>query len=177
MGGAILRKSLIQFSVDGWGCVPSLSFDLMPNYGGGNEDNGTSFERSHDALLHSAPLTLLTRTSTGDTQTLKGRSGSVYVGSPGGRKVLFEPFKHLWQVWGLILNVISLLLPSLWCFSFAFGCGVVFCSGIQHSPLSGYLAVSCNFGVLAGEDERMSFYSAIWSGITRLVCVNYLLVS
>ena len=135
MGGAILRKSLIQFSVDGWGCVPSLSFDLMPNYGGGNEDNGTSFERSHDALLHSAPLTLLTRTSTGDTQTLKGRSGSVYVGSPGGRKVLFEPFKHLWQVWGLILNVISLLLPSLWCFSFVLGCGVSFFGGIQHSPV------------------------------------------
>ena len=32
MGGAILSKSLIQFSVDGWGCVPSLLFDLRPNY-------------------------------------------------------------------------------------------------------------------------------------------------
>ena len=76
MGGTLLSKSLIQLSVDEWGCVPSLLFDLRPNYSGGNEDNGTSFERSHDALLHSAPLTLLTRTSTGDTQTLKGRSGS-----------------------------------------------------------------------------------------------------
>ena len=47
MGGAMLSKSLIQFSVDGWGCVPSLLFDLRPNYGGGNEDNGTSFNRSH----------------------------------------------------------------------------------------------------------------------------------
>ena len=35
-----LSKSLIQFSVDEWGCVPSLLFDLRPNYGGGNEDNG-----------------------------------------------------------------------------------------------------------------------------------------
>ena len=26
MGGAVLSKSLIQFSVDGWGCVPSLLF-------------------------------------------------------------------------------------------------------------------------------------------------------
>ena len=26
MGGATLSKSLIQFSVDGWGCVPSLLF-------------------------------------------------------------------------------------------------------------------------------------------------------
>ena len=40
MGRAMLSKSLIQFSVDGWGCVPSLLFDLRPNYGGGNEDNG-----------------------------------------------------------------------------------------------------------------------------------------
>ena len=36
----MLSKSLIQFSVDGQGCVPSLLFDLRPNYGGGNEDNG-----------------------------------------------------------------------------------------------------------------------------------------
>ena len=35
MGGAMLSKSLIQFSVDGWGFVPSLLFDLRPNYGGG----------------------------------------------------------------------------------------------------------------------------------------------
>ena len=40
MGRAMLNKSLIQFSVDGRGCVPSLLFDLMPNYSGGNEDNG-----------------------------------------------------------------------------------------------------------------------------------------
>ena len=33
---------------------------------------------------------LLTCTSTGDTQTLKGRPGSVSVGSPGAHKVLFE---------------------------------------------------------------------------------------
>ena len=35
----MLSKSLIQFSIDGWGCVPSLLFELRPNYGGGNEDN------------------------------------------------------------------------------------------------------------------------------------------
>ena len=39
MGRAMLNKSLIQFSVDGRGCVPSLLFDLRPNYGGGNKDN------------------------------------------------------------------------------------------------------------------------------------------
>ena len=39
IGRAMLSKSLIQFSVDGQGCVPSPLFDLRPNYGGGNEDN------------------------------------------------------------------------------------------------------------------------------------------
>ena len=39
MGGAMLSKSLIQLFVDGQGCVPSLLFDLKPDYGGGNEDN------------------------------------------------------------------------------------------------------------------------------------------
>ena len=38
MDGAMLRKSLIQFSVDGQACVPSLLFDLRPNYGGGDGD-------------------------------------------------------------------------------------------------------------------------------------------
>ena len=42
----MLSKSLIQFSFDGWGCVPSLLFDLRPDHGGGNEDNGTSLNRS-----------------------------------------------------------------------------------------------------------------------------------
>ena len=40
MGGAMLSTNLIQFSVDGRNCVPSLLFDLKPNYGGVTEDNG-----------------------------------------------------------------------------------------------------------------------------------------
>jgi len=40
MGRTMLRKSLIQFSIDGRGCVPFLLFELRPNYGGGNEENG-----------------------------------------------------------------------------------------------------------------------------------------
>ena len=46
MGGAMLSKSLIQLSVDEWGCVPSVLFDQRPNYGGGDGDNSTSFKRS-----------------------------------------------------------------------------------------------------------------------------------
>ena len=41
----MFSKSLIQFSVDGQGCVPSLFFDLRPNYGGGNEDNGDLLQK------------------------------------------------------------------------------------------------------------------------------------
>ena len=74
---------------------------------------------------------LLTHASAEDTQTLKGRSGSVSVGSlgPGAHKVLFEPSEHLWQVWGLFINAISPLLLSCWGFSFALGCGVSFFGG------------------------------------------------
>ena len=104
---------------------------------------------------------LLTHTSTGVTQTLKSRSGSVSVGSPDVHKVLFVPSKHLWQAWGLILNMILPVLPSCWGFSFALGHGVSFLGGIQHCPVNGCSAVCCNFGVLAGDDESRSFCSTI----------------
>ena len=41
MDRAMLSKSLIQFSVDGWGCVPSLQF-------GGHKENLVSEERSSE---------------------------------------------------------------------------------------------------------------------------------
>ena len=44
MGEAMHSKSLIQFSVHGWGCVPSLLFDLRPNCKG-NEDNGDLLQK------------------------------------------------------------------------------------------------------------------------------------
>ena len=73
---------------------------------------------------------LLTRTSTEDTQTqfclnLCGVSGSWCT------QGWFEPSEHFWQVWGLILNAISSLLPSCWGFSFLHGHGV-----FPHSHLS-----------------------------------------
>ena len=45
MGGAMLSKSLIQSSVDVQGYVPSLLFDLRPNYGGDNEDDGDHLQK------------------------------------------------------------------------------------------------------------------------------------
>ena len=56
---------------------------------------------------------------------------------PGVHNVFFEPSKHLWLVWGLILNVISPLLLSCWGFSFGLGHGLSFFGGIQHSPIDG----------------------------------------
>ena len=116
---------------------------------------------------------LLTRTSAGDTDTqfwlcLCGSLG------PGAHKVLFEPPSVSGKYGVLILNVLSPLLPSYWGFSFALGHGVSFFGGIQHSSVDGCSAVSCNFGVLAG-DECTSFYSVILScGENKLVIANTL---
>ena len=120
---------------------------------------------------------LLTCTPTGDTQTLKGRSGSVSVGSlgPGAHKVLFKPSEHLWWVWSLILNVILPLLPSCWGFSSALGHRVSFFGGIQHSPVDGCSAANCSFGVIPGEDECMSFCSTICCHRTIQQLLNVLL--
>ena len=85
MSGARPSKSLIQFSVDGQICVPSLLFDLRPNYGGGNEDNGNLFQKvscTHccTQCLRPCSRPLPTHASTGDSWTLMGKSGSVSCG-------------------------------------------------------------------------------------------------
>ena len=82
-------------------------------------------------------------------------------------KVLYESSEHFWWVWGLILNMTLPLRPSFWGVSFALGCGVYFFGGIQHSPVNACSAVSCNFGLLAGEDEHTSFYSTSYSKYTQ----------
>ena len=80
----MLSKSLIQYSVHGQGCVPSLLFDLRPNYGGGNEDNGDLLQKGpctcpeFSARPCSRPLPA--HTSTGDAWTLTGTSRSVSCG-------------------------------------------------------------------------------------------------
>ena len=82
MGKAMLSKSLIQFSVDGRGCVPSLLFDLRPNYGGGNEDNSDLLQKApciHCFIECPQPcsMPLSTHASARDSWTLTGKSGSV----------------------------------------------------------------------------------------------------
>jgi len=77
MGGAMLSKSLIQFSVKGQGCVPSLLFALRPNYGGGNEDNGNLLQKVPCRHCYTQCLQPpLTHTSARDFWTLMGKSGS-----------------------------------------------------------------------------------------------------
>ena len=66
-------------------------------------------------------------------------SGPVSAGSPGAHKFLFEPSKHLWQVWGLILNVILPLLLSYWGFSFSLGRGASFFVG-----KNGIVSIQCD---------------------------------
>ena len=75
-----LSKSLIQFSVDGWGCVPSLLFDLRPNYGEGKGDNGDFLQKvpcRHCCSQSPWPCSWPLSTSAGDSWTLTGTSGSV----------------------------------------------------------------------------------------------------
>ena len=85
MGGAMLSKSLIQFSVDGQGCVPSLLFALTPNYGGGNEDNGDLLQKfpcTHCCTQCPRPCSrsLPTHAPARDSWTLTGKCGSVSCG-------------------------------------------------------------------------------------------------
>ena len=118
-------------------------------------------------VLHPEPLPL--RQTTADSYFCRRHSNTqrqVWLSLCGlsgswAHKILFEPSKHLWRVWDLILNVIMPLLPSCWGFFFARGHGVSFFGGIQHSPVDGCSAVSYNFGVLTGEDELTSFYFTI----------------
>ena len=101
---------------------------------------------------------LLTHTSAGDNQTLKGRSGSVSVGSPGVHRSCLSPRVSLAGI-GFDSNcdfapptIILGLLFCPWTWD-------IFFSGIQHPPVDGCSAASCYSGVLTGEDEHTSFCS------------------
>ena len=103
---------------------------------------------------------LLIHASTGDTKTLKGRCGSVGSLGSGACKVFWAlraslagmqfDSKHDFAPPTILLG----LLLCTWTQSIFFG-------GIQHCPVDGCSIVSCNFRVLTGEDDCMSFHSAI----------------
>ena len=104
MGEAMLSKSLIQFSVDGWGCVPSLLFDLRPNSGGGNEDNGDLLQKvpcstatlsaPNPAAGHRRPTPAPETPRHSQASLGQSLVGSLLLG-PGAHKVLFVPSKSL----------------------------------------------------------------------------------
>ena len=77
--------------------------------------------------------------------------------SPGSwcSQGLYEPSEHLWQLWGLILNVISPLLLSCWGFSFALGRGVSFLVGTNILLL---MIVHQRVVILEFSQEKMSTY-------------------
>ena len=103
----MFSKFFIQFSVDGWGCVPFLLFDLRPNYGGGDEDDGDLFQKvpcTHCCTQCHQPC----KQATADPclcQRLLDTPGQVCVSllwgycsfllGPGAHKVLFVPSKSL----------------------------------------------------------------------------------
>ena len=67
------------------GCVPSLLFDLKPNYGGGDEDNGDLLQKipcrpCGSQCPQPCGRPPQTHASTGDSWTLTGKSGSVSCG-------------------------------------------------------------------------------------------------
>ena len=124
----------------------------------------TSSKRAYATPRSAAPRTpapcgrpLLTHTSTGDTQALKARSGSISVGSPGVYKALFEPSGCLWQVWDLIPNMILPLLLFCWGFSFAIGHGVSFLVG-SNILLS--MVVQQRIVILEFSQEKASSHSS-----------------
>ena len=132
MDGAMFSKSLIQFSVDGWSCVPSLLFDLRPNYGGRNENNGDLLQKvpcmhcctqcPNPAAGHHQPTPLLetpgySLASLG--QSLVGHCS--FLLGPGAHKVLLVPCKSLFPQscessvitshWPSKLNYLEVLSP------------------------------------------------------------------
>ena len=112
-------------------CLANVCFPVLCKfwklYGGVNGDLlqeclcNTQVYYTHSPCPCGSPQ--LTCTSTEDTQTQ-------FCLSFGGVSMswctqgLFEPSECLWWVWGLILNLILLLLPSCWGFFFALGHGV-----------------------------------------------------
>ena len=90
----MFSKSLIQFSVDGWSCVPSMLLDLRPNHGGANEDSGD--------LLQKVPCTHCC------TQCLRPK--------PGHRLPMPPPETpgHSWASLGQFLVGSLLLSPGSW---------------------------------------------------------------
>ena len=104
MGGAMVTKSLIQFSIDGWICVSSLLFSCSQTMVEVMKIMQPPSKGPSLALLSSVSLTLQppsTHASPRDSWTLMGKSGPVSCGITAPfswvlvHTVLFLPSKSL----------------------------------------------------------------------------------
>ena len=107
--------------------ISSVLCKFWQLYGGVNGQPPSRGLMPYPSLLHPEPLPL--QQSTADPYLHRRHSDTVlsqslWVSGSWCTQGLFEPSEHLWRVCGLILNVISPLLPSHWGFSFALGCEI-----------------------------------------------------
>ena len=65
------------------------------------------------------------------------------------------------------IMIVTILLSRCG-FSFVFGRGVSFFGRFQHLPVDDSSTATCDFGVVAREDECMSFHSAILNQSSRI---------
>ena len=87
---------------------------------------------------------------------------------PSVHKVLFVPYKSLWQVWVFILTWWHPFYRLIAAFPLSLNVRYLL-GGCQHPPVHGCSAASCNFGVLTEEDERTSLCSTIWTEKHKLL--------
>ena len=117
MGVAMFNKSLIQFSVDGWSCVPSLLFTWGQTMVEVRKIMATSFERSHAWIAtvrapspvsgHHWPMPLLETPRYSQARLGQSVVGSVFL-SPGSwcaqglcpPRICFPVLCKLWQLYG-----------------------------------------------------------------------------
>ena len=109
MGGAMLSKFLVEFSVAGWGCVPSLLFTWGQTLVEVMMIMATSFKRSHAGpATRSAPTLQQATANPRLHQRLLDTYGQVWVSllwghcslllGPGMHEVLFVPSKSLFTL-------------------------------------------------------------------------------
>ena len=99
MDGAMLSKSLIQYSVDGWGCVLSLLFDLRPTLSAPDPEAGHPDPRLCQRLLNTHRQ--------GWVSLLWGHCS--FLLGPGAHKVLFVLSKSLFPQ-----SCVSSVIKSHW---------------------------------------------------------------
>ena len=136
-----LQESVSLVLCTFWQIYGGINGDLLEE---GLCQNQVCYTQSPSPCFRPLP----TLTFVGDTQTLKGRSGSVSVGSSCVHNVLFEPPEYLWRVWGLIIMWFHPFYHLAEASPLPLDVGYLFFSGIQHSLVDGCSAVSFNFGVL-----------------------------